>query len=111
MYMYVGKLCDFGFQLSSLRCQSVFTENGFAKSEGYYPPELIYGKYSTKSDVYIFGVVSQWPRPLIDAWLTISALHVCGFISRCCVYTRKHHNEAYERERKDTKLMRLNLVL
>ena len=59
---YIGKLCDFGFSVELPKVRedgrSMFTAKGFARSEGYYPPELMYGRYSPKSDVYSYGVVS-----------------------------------------------------
>ncbi len=35
------------------------TAPGFYRTEGYYPAELSEGLYSTKSDVYSYGVVSN----------------------------------------------------
>ena len=59
---YIGKLCDFGFSIELPKVRedgrSMFTAKGFGKSEGYYPPELMYGMYSPKSDVYSYGVVN-----------------------------------------------------
>lgn len=58
----VGKIGDFGFalELPTLHNdgRSLFTAKTFARSEGYFPSELTSGKYSLKSDVYSYGVVS-----------------------------------------------------
>ena len=35
----------------------MFTAQAFARTEGYYPSELSMGYFSTKSDVYCYGVV------------------------------------------------------
>ena len=37
--------------------RTLVTAAGFCRTEGYYPPELSQGQYSTKSDVYSYGVV------------------------------------------------------
>lgn len=37
--------------------RTLVTAPGFCRTEGYYPPELSQGQYSTKSDVYSYGVV------------------------------------------------------
>ena len=51
---------DFGFSIEPPKVredgQSMFMAKGFARS--YYPPELMFGMYSPKSDVYSYGVVS-----------------------------------------------------
>lgn len=65
-----AKICDFGFaiELPGVRAdgRSLFTAKSFARSEGYYPSELTSGKYSAKSDVYSYGVVSySWSGHLI----------------------------------------------
>lgn len=38
--------------------KTMFTSECIVRSEGYYPPEIVMGKYSDRSDVYSFGVVS-----------------------------------------------------
>ena len=56
-----GKIGDFGFslELPTVECgRSMFTAQNFARTEGYYPSELTHGKYSAKSDVYSYGIVS-----------------------------------------------------
>ena len=57
-----AKITDFGFALELPAVQdngrSLYTTRAFARSEGYYPGELTSGKYSPKSDVYSYGVVS-----------------------------------------------------
>lgn len=57
-----GKISDFGFALELPKInddgRSLFTATMFARSEGYFPSELTSGKYSPKSDVYSYGVVS-----------------------------------------------------
>lgn len=58
----IAKISDFGFALELPKVcddgRSMFTSNTFARSEGYFPSELTSGKYSAKSDVYSYGVVS-----------------------------------------------------
>ncbi len=56
-----GMLGDFGFSLELPKVQegrSTFTAVGYACSERYYPSESTHGRFSTKSDVYSYGVVS-----------------------------------------------------
>ena len=36
----------------------MFTSQFMVHSEGYFPPEIMLGKYSDRSDVFSFGVVS-----------------------------------------------------
>lgn len=61
-----GKLGDFGFALELPESSStVVTAPSFARTEGYYAPELVSGQLSAKSDVYSFGVVSSLNGPFI----------------------------------------------
>ena len=59
-----GRIGDFGFswELPDVDVsRSVFTSRGFAFSKGYTAHELTYGRCSTKSDVYSYGIVrNQW---------------------------------------------------
>ncbi len=58
---YNGKVGDFGFCLEIPqvdRGRTHVTAPMFARTEGYYAPELTHGELSTKSDVYSYGVVS-----------------------------------------------------
>ena len=48
----------------------MFTAQAFARTEGYYPSELSTGYFSTKSDVYCYGVV-------------IHEGFMCGFLCMC----------------------------
>ncbi len=55
-----GRIGDFGFSLELpeiVEGRSMFTAQAFARMEGYYPSELSVGHFSTKSDVYCYGVV------------------------------------------------------
>lgn len=55
-----GRIGDFGFSLELpeiVEGRSMFTAQAFARTEGYYPSELSAGYFSTKSDVYCYGVV------------------------------------------------------
>ena len=44
--------------------RSLFTSKYFARSEGYYANEVASGKYSDKSDVFSYGIVSYFLRLL-----------------------------------------------
>ena len=59
---YIGILYDFRFSVELPKVKedgrSMFTAKDFARTEGYCPPELMYGMYSPKSDVYRYGMVS-----------------------------------------------------
>ena len=37
--------------------KTFLTARSFARTEGYYPPEIVRGQISPKSDVYSYGVV------------------------------------------------------
>jgi len=55
-----AKLGDFGFSVELPRVvgdRTLLKAKTFARTEGYYPPELCEGLYSPKSDVYSYGVV------------------------------------------------------
>ena len=56
-----AKLGDFGFAHELPRVvgdHTLLKAPDFARTEGYYPPELTAGLLSPKSDVYSYGVVS-----------------------------------------------------
>ena len=65
-----GKISDFGFAIELPRVcddgRSLFTAQTFARSEGYFPSELTSGKYSAKSDVYSYGVVSGYSGWVVE---------------------------------------------
>ena len=57
---YVAKLSDFGFAIDLPKVEegkTLVTAPLIARSEGYFPPELMNGKFSPKSDVFSYGVV------------------------------------------------------
>lgn len=57
-----AKLGDFGFayQIPELKMgRTVITAPTFARTEGYYAPEVAHGQISPKADVYSYGVVSK----------------------------------------------------
>ena len=51
--------------------RTLVTATTIAKTEGYFPPERNEGRYSHKSDVYSYGVVSQ---KLVIVIATVTAL-------------------------------------
>ena len=56
-----AKIGDFGFSVELPKQRdgkSMFTSKMFARTEGYFAPEIASGKYSHRSDVYSYGVVS-----------------------------------------------------
>lgn len=61
---YSAKISDFGFAIDLPQIKEnkkMVTAPVIARTEGYFPPELTTGKFSDKSDVYSYGVVSFWP--------------------------------------------------
>ena len=59
---YNAKLGDFGFAFETPEVKdgkTFVTAKAFAKTEGYYPPDIVRGQISPKSDVYSYGVVWQ----------------------------------------------------
>ena len=58
---YRAKLADFGFSIKLPHLSggtTLFSAECIARTEGYYPSEITYGKYSDRSDVFCYGVVS-----------------------------------------------------
>jgi serine/threonine protein kinase len=56
-----AKIGDFGFSVELPKQRdgkSMFTSKMFARTEGYFAPEIASGKYSHRSDVYSYGVVA-----------------------------------------------------
>ena len=56
-----GRIADFGFSIELPKHEggrSLFTAKFYAKTEGYYAAEVSSGKYSEKSDVFSYGIVS-----------------------------------------------------
>ena len=56
-----AKLADFGFSIKLPHLSSgttLFSAECIARTEGYYPLEITYGRYLDRSDVYCYGVVS-----------------------------------------------------
>jgi serine/threonine protein kinase len=59
---YTAKLSDFGFALDLsfiTEDKTLVTAPMIARTEGYVPPKQTSGKFSSKSDVFIYGVVSD----------------------------------------------------
>ena len=56
-----AKLGDFGFALEMPKhdsCRTLVTAPIIAQTNGYSPPEVQSGKFSPKSDMYSYGIVS-----------------------------------------------------
>ena len=69
-----GKIGDFGFSWELPEVaggRSIFTAKGFAISKEYHADELTYGKCSTKSDVYSYGIVRLTCIPMCASHLQI----------------------------------------
>ncbi len=59
--VFVAKVGDFGFATNEPQHQegrTLVTAPLIARTDGYFAPELIGRRFSAKSDVYSYGVVS-----------------------------------------------------
>ena len=62
-HYFNAKLGDFGFAYEVPEVKqgrTMVTAPSFARTEGYYAPELVHGQVSAKCDVYSYGVVSYF---------------------------------------------------
>ena len=79
---YHAKLGDFGFAVELPRVvgdRSLINSESFARTEGYYPPELSEGRFGPKSDMYSYGIVSclQFTKEcLVSVSLPCLSLHM-----------------------------------
>jgi serine/threonine protein kinase len=63
-----AKLADFGFSIELPKLShglTMFTSQALAHTEGYYPSEITCGKFSDRSDVFSFGIVSSFESGIV----------------------------------------------
>ena len=57
---FKAKLADFGFSIKLPHLSggtTLFSAECIARTEGYYPSDITYGRYCDRSDVFCYGVV------------------------------------------------------
>ncbi len=92
-----AKLGDFGFAVELPRMvgdHTLLTATAFARTEGYYPPEISPGLYSPKSDVYSYEVVRH-----LSLELNRDIMHIQVVLETC---TRQ---KAFSERREDRRLV------